>query len=58
MALKIICESCCGLFVCAFTHEDNDKRNIQIVEEALNLILEIKNWRKEERLHSIKKIHK
>jgi hypothetical protein len=48
VTLKIICASCCGLFVCAFTHEDDDKRNMQIVEAALNLILETKNLRKED----------
>jgi hypothetical protein len=48
VTLKIICASCCGFFVCAFTHEDDDKTNMQIVEEALNLILETKNLRKED----------
>jgi hypothetical protein len=40
MTPKIICASCCGLFVCAFTHEDNDKRNILKLIWALNLNLE------------------
>ena len=47
MTLKIICASSYGLCVCALTNEDDDKRNMQIVEEALNLILETKNLRKE-----------
>jgi phosphoribosyl-ATP pyrophosphohydrolase len=48
VTLKIICASCCGLFVFAFTHEDDDKINMKIVEEALNLMLETKNLRKED----------
>jgi hypothetical protein len=48
VTLKVNCASCRCLFVCAFTHEDNDKRNIQIVEEALNLILKTKNLRRED----------
>jgi hypothetical protein len=39
---KIICASCQGLFVCAFTHEDNDNRKKLKWKWALNLIWKLR----------------
>jgi hypothetical protein len=47
---KIICASCQGLFVCAFTHEVNDNRKKTKVEMGIKPNLEIRILRKEERI--------
>ena len=44
MTLKVICASCCDFFVCAFTHKDNDKRNMQMVKSIKYNYANVVNW--------------
>jgi hypothetical protein len=46
---NIICASCQGLFVCAFTHEDSGNRKKTKVKMCIKPNLEIRILRKEER---------